>query len=350
MPAHGEITGTKSVILVGPNPNAPDGVPSAVARPTGYEEMWSDKGSEGDNDGTFWRPIAPPGYVAMGDVIASGYGKQPDLNDVWCLRSDLTRLSTYEGSDIWNDKGSGVHGDCSTWKIITETNGVDGSEYLPIPPYTFRVSQDYNRPDTSHAVVPLLRVPNEWKEFDSPLPTITPETIPSTTGKPFGEEEQCSVVLPFIFYLPNDDEWNLARISTPFYTLSRSMAWNVEGVWESRNAGEYTHTQTLTVGLSQDQSEEMEKSAGVSVSASYGILGFESSVSLNYQFTDTSSKYFTEYQEKETTETFVVPGYTVKVLYSMHIWLKAKSGDGTTVSQVEMIANDDVHFDGCDLN
>ncbi|KAF7934709.1 uncharacterized protein EAE98_002754 [Botrytis deweyae] len=331
-PAYGEITGKKSVILVGPSPNAPAGRSPAVARPTSYTNMWSDSGSGGANDGTMWRPVAPSGYVAMGDVMASGYGKQPSLNDVWCLRSDLTRLSTYEASDFWNDGSSGADRNCSTWKIVTETNGIDGSEYLPIPPYTFRVSANYGRPDTSYAVVPLLRVPNAFKRFDFALPTVTKTTIPST-GDQFGQQEQCSAVLPFIFYLPNDSAWNLARISKPFYTVSREIAWN-----------------TIKWGISKTQSEEMVHSAGVSVSASYGIKGFESSVTLNYQFTQTTSKSFTEYQEGETTESFVVPGKTVKVLFSKHIWLKAKAGDGTMASQVEMVANNDIHFGGCDLS
>ncbi|TGO17687.1 hypothetical protein BTUL_0015g00220 [Botrytis tulipae] len=348
-PAYGEITGKKSVILVGPSPNAPAGRSPAVARPTSYTNMWSDSGSGGDNDGTMWRPVAPSGYVAMGDVMASGYGKQPSLNDVWCLRSDLTRLSTYEASDFWNDGSSGADRDCSTWKIVTETNGIDGSEYLPIPPYTFRVSPNYGRPDTSYAVVPLLRVPNAFKRFDFPLPTVTKTTIPST-GDQFGQQEQCSAVLPFIFYLPNDSAWNLARISKPFYTVSREIAWNVEGVWNNDSAGDFNRSKTIKWGISKTQSEEMVHSAGVSVSASYGIKGFESSVTLNYQFTQTTSKSFTEYQEGETTESFVVPGKTVKVLFSKHIWLKARAGDGTMASQVEMVANNDIHFGGCDLS
>jgi hypothetical protein len=310
--------------------------------------MWSDRGTGGANDGTMWRPVAPFGYVAMGDVMTPGYNTPPSLNDVWCLRSDLTRLSTYEASEFWNDGSSGAGRDCSTWKIITETNGVDGSEYFPIPPYTFRVSQGYSRPSTSYAVVPFLRVPNAWKTFDSTLPTVTQSTIP-TTGTQFGQKEQCSVVLPFIFYLPNDNEWNLARISQPFYTVSRSIAWNVEGVWENGSAGDFTRSKKIVFDISKTKSEEMVHSAGVSVSATYGVKGFESNVTLNYQFTQTSSISFTEYQEAETNETFVVPGKTVKVLFSKHILLKAKAGDGIVVTQVEMVANDDVHFGGCDL-
>jgi hypothetical protein len=347
-PAYGEITGKKSVILVGPSPNTPSGARPAVARPTGYTYVWSDNGAGGSNDGTMWRPIAPSGYVGMGDVVTPGYGKQPSVNDVWCLRSDLTRLSTYEASDFWNDGGSGADRDCSTWKIITESNGIDGSEYLPVPPYTFRVSQGYGRPDTTHARVPLLRVPNAWKKFDVKLPDVTKSTIP-TQGDTFGNQEQCSAVLPFIFYLPNDNQWSLARISTPFYTVSRSIAWSVEGVWENKSEGDYNHSKRLVFGISKTKSEEMVHSAGVSISASYGIKGFESNVTLNYQFTQTTSRSFTEYQESETTEQFVVPPKTVTVLFSKHIWLKAKAGDGTVADQVEITANNDVHFGGCKL-
>ncbi|KAF7894188.1 hypothetical protein EAF00_007702 [Botryotinia globosa] len=226
--------------------------------------------------------------------------------------------------------------------IFIETNDIDGSEYVPIPPYTFRVSQNCGRPDTSYAVVSLLRVPNAFKRFDFAIPTFTKTTI--RTGDQFGQQEQCSAVLSFIFYLPNDSAWNVARISKPFYTVSREIAWNVEGVWNNDSAGDFNHSKTIKWGLSKTQSEEMVHSVGVSVSASYGIKGFESSVTLNYQCTQTTSKSFTEYQEGETTESFVVPGKTAKVLFSKHIWLKAKAGDGTIASQVEMVANNDIHL------
>ncbi|KAM3072008.1 hypothetical protein ACMFMF_007405 [Clarireedia jacksonii] len=347
-PAYGEITGKKSVILVGPNPSAPSGASSPVARPTGYTEIWNDRGAGGVNDGTIWRPIAPAGYVALGDVMSTGYNKQPSINDIWCLRADLTRLSTYEAEDFWNDGSSGANRDCMCWKTITESNGIDGSEYIPVPPGTFRASQHYNRADASLAIVPLLRVPNQYQRFDYQLPVITPSTIP-TTGDKLGRKEQCRVTLPFISFLPNNDERSLARITTPFYTVSRSIAWDVEGVWENNSAGDFRREKKIKFGISKTQSEEMTHSAGVSISATYGIKGFESNVTLNYQFTQSNFKSYTEYKEEEVTESFDVPAKTVKVLFSKHIWLTATAGDGTVTNQIEMIANDDVHFGGCHL-
>ena len=49
--------------------------PAAVAPPSSFEAMYSDQGSGGDQDVTFWRVIAPPGYVAMGDIVNIGYNR-----------------------------------------------------------------------------------------------------------------------------------------------------------------------------------------------------------------------------------------------------------------------------------
>ncbi|KAM3089600.1 hypothetical protein ACMFMG_001184 [Clarireedia jacksonii] len=340
IPAYGDINGKRAVLLVGPSPDQPLLKAPAV--------VWNDTGSGPNLDCAIWRPVAPPGYVAMGDVVVRDEVKPPTFDKIWCLRVDLTRMSSYEASDIWNDANSGAPVDCSCWKIITESNGVNGSELLPVPPGTFRARNSWTKPETFLAVVPLLKVPNQYVKFTYDLPKVTPTTIPRT-GDKFGQQEQCHVTLPFISFLPNDDERSLARITTPFYTINRSIAWDVEGVWVNDSAGAYKREKKITFAITQTQSSQMTQTAGVSISASYGIAGFESGITLNYQFTQTNFTSFTEFTEQKVTESFDVPAKTATVLFSKHIWLRATAGDGTVVSQIEMAANDDVHFGGCNL-
>ena len=42
---------------------------TAVAPSVSFQAMWNDMGSGGDQNVTFWRVIAPPGYVALGDIV-----------------------------------------------------------------------------------------------------------------------------------------------------------------------------------------------------------------------------------------------------------------------------------------
>lgn len=49
-----------------------------VAFPTAYTRVWSGAG------GAIWRPLPPPGYVAVGDVVTSD-GSEPELSAMVCL-------------------------------------------------------------------------------------------------------------------------------------------------------------------------------------------------------------------------------------------------------------------------
>jgi hypothetical protein len=95
-------------------------VKGAVAYPTGYRLVWKDTGSGGDQDGAFWEPIAPAGYVAMGTVVTASY-TQPPLTAVICVLADLTE-KTNIGDLIWSDKGSGADKDLSLWRMQSQSN------------------------------------------------------------------------------------------------------------------------------------------------------------------------------------------------------------------------------------
>lgn len=88
----------------------------ALAYPTGFNLVYSDKGSGADLDGSFLEPIAPKGYVAMGILCVRGYSQPPNTSVV-CLRSDLA-IPSKVGSLIWSDKGAGVNMNGSFWNVV----------------------------------------------------------------------------------------------------------------------------------------------------------------------------------------------------------------------------------------
>ncbi len=89
--------------------------PGALAHPTDYVQVYNDKKSGSKMDGSFWLPIPPQGYTAMGVLCVSGYGK-PSNADVVCLRDDLVANGS-TGQLIWDDKKSGSSLDGSFWQI-----------------------------------------------------------------------------------------------------------------------------------------------------------------------------------------------------------------------------------------
>jgi len=102
--------------------------PAALAAPVGFESYYSDRGSGGDQDVTFFRVIPPAGYVALGDIVAIGYAPNPPAyvkNIYRCVRQDLVKQGEFNRS-VWTDKGSGADKDGSVWYVHPTTEGVTG--------------------------------------------------------------------------------------------------------------------------------------------------------------------------------------------------------------------------------
>ncbi|PQE26605.1 DUF946 domain-containing protein [Rutstroemia sp. NJR-2017a BBW] len=94
----------------------------------------------------------------------------------------------------------------------------------------------------------------------------------------------------------------------------------------------------------------MTHSAGVAISASYGIKGFGMDISLNYQFTSTSSSSFTEYEETLRTQSYTVPAYTASIYLIKRIWVQATRADGSIVlREINFNADEDIHLVGVSL-
>ena len=79
------------------------------AHPIGYELLWKD---EKKSSVSFWAPIPPEGYVALGRVVTADNGKskeqkQPSKKSFCCVREDFAReLSTIGPGAIWKPQGT----------------------------------------------------------------------------------------------------------------------------------------------------------------------------------------------------------------------------------------------------
>ncbi len=87
----------------------------ALAPPVDYHLIWMDIGSGSDENGSFWKPIPPEGYVCLGTVAQNGY-LEPGLDEIRCVRQDLACLGK-SASVIWDDRGSGADMDFGSWAI-----------------------------------------------------------------------------------------------------------------------------------------------------------------------------------------------------------------------------------------
>lgn len=105
-------TGTVLVIAVSND----DKQNPALKKPESFNEVWNDKGSGADKNGSVWAAVAPTGYVAIGMVANKGHGKPPVIDRYRCLRSDLAKKAEF-GPLIWWDKGSHADQDVAVYSI-----------------------------------------------------------------------------------------------------------------------------------------------------------------------------------------------------------------------------------------
>lgn len=95
---------------------------SSIAAPTGYVWVWNDSGSGADADINIWRPIAPVGFVCLGDIITQNHGGAPSTDAMRCVHENYVEQSPNVNWK-WNDSGSGSDHDVTWW----DGHNADGS-------------------------------------------------------------------------------------------------------------------------------------------------------------------------------------------------------------------------------
>ncbi|KAK4757037.1 hypothetical protein SAY87_007164 [Trapa incisa] len=76
-------------VLVARDASSESGGAPAMRKPVGYTRIWAADAGPGYGYGYFWLPNAPLGYKPMG-IIVSTEPEEPDLDEVRCVREDLT--------------------------------------------------------------------------------------------------------------------------------------------------------------------------------------------------------------------------------------------------------------------
>ncbi|MCP4111816.1 MAG: Vps62-related protein [Desulfobacteraceae bacterium] len=93
----------------------PVGRSVALAPPVSYNQIWNDRDSGGEEDGSIWLPVPPEGYTAIGGVAQTG-NEMPKIENLRCVRTNLVTIGSV-GELIWDDKNSGATLDISIWQI-----------------------------------------------------------------------------------------------------------------------------------------------------------------------------------------------------------------------------------------
>lgn len=302
----------------------------ALMRPLDYDFIWNDSGSGAEMDGSCWRPKPPQGYVALGDVFATGSTNKPSLDDVMCVAKELTHEGFFE-EKIWSDEHSRADRDFSSWQIQPTKSFVDSDKAL-ISVNSFVGVEGHTRPSGS-VVANTLFLPVPVVEAGDPL---VPE-LHSKIQPPLFTEGEVDRIVTVPFTAVADDktiEWKLAN--SPFYTIERSVYYERLLFEDNKTEVPQTISKSVTTGVTKTDSETNSITTGLKVSYESGVSagGFSSkmTVELSLQLGYSTTKSISVMQSEQQNATLVIPPGTAAALWLLTNELTVRRADGTAVA------------------
>lgn len=322
-----DINGVEAAMVVKAAPGRED----ALKPPVKYELIWADHGSGADKDGSCWRPVAPDGYVALGDVFMRGYDN-PDQYDIMCVRRDLTTRAVI-GSEIWADHGSGADHDIDTFEILTSGKALDANKG-EFAINSFVANNHYSEP-TDAPEINCLNLTFPVEQQSNP----TPPHLDSTNIPPayFGKTIDRVVTVPFTAV--KDERYSTAwKVqNSPFYEVERQVAYHRELFNYNQTSVNQTISKTVTTGISKTQSDSFSVTTGISVTAESGVsflgTGGKVSATVSTELGWETSTSVSEFEEVSIHRKLVTPPNKAAAQWAISYKLMLLREDNTYVGE-----------------
>jgi hypothetical protein len=297
--------------------------PTALAPPTTYVKEHAGWLTAGGNPmGSFWTPICPAGYVAMGTVMGPVQTNQnlpPSPNFATCVRRDLTVAATVDLSSGTSLNGHGA------WRLTTP-DLISPTAWLEAGTFVYQgiarsctnaTRFECEEPQSGHPVRNVLAVQLPVI-IDAPsgsrVPMLTGYDQPPVQTTPIGT---ITMLAPFTALL-GSTTFGGADVR---YMVQNSPIVQVERVTYDRLM---FHTVNFTSvrqenalqflsGVSTTEQETYSHTAGISIAVETGVsfmgTGGKVTATVSYQFGYESMRGVTELRQQTTTVTiFTLPG------------------------------------------
>ena len=311
---------------------------NALAAPTDYTLVWNDQGTGSNSDGSFWIPVPPVGYKAMGLVAQSGYSK-PSLDDVVCVREDLTVIGE-TGAVVWGTFGRMIVGrePFGSWKIEPPIAGPHENAYLSTG--TFVGVASWN-PPTVNPVMNVLNVQLPMlaeTPYQQYAPTLKGYDPPPDETVPILAREMlvpCTIISDPLY--SNNQMWRVSN--SPFYRLERQVFYKLLYHNHNQTSIQQHNSYTRRYGVTTEESNEFwtETSISVTVEAGVSIKVFEGKVSatVSKSFGYSTMTSVSELEESEyESGVDVLPGKAVAIWQRWNRFV-LKRHNGTSMEPVK---------------
>ena len=321
------------IVAVVSDANKVDG--TALRMPDDYELVWTETNSGARTPVSIWRPIAPEGYIAMGEVCGINYEK-PARSAMRCVRVDLV-TSARVGESIWSDKGSGAAKDFSAWSITAKDTSPGE---INLAPGTFIGSQRYSRPNLPVYSLCLTLA----AQINEPLP---PPALTSYESPASGETPPMIQVCPLPWFSVIDPDLNAVEQlqSSPTYRLERTDRHFFIGFGHNREATPQPTMWTATKGETGRQSKALLATTGIDLQKVWPIyvpqshLSFSANLEQHFTHTQRSAKGW-NYASPLEIITYI-PANMAVAAYLIQSEYRLLRQDGSQVSATVTFTNGD---------
>jgi hypothetical protein len=307
----------------------------ALQHPVDYTWVYHDAGSGADDDGSFWTPVAPDGYKAMGLVAQRGWGK-PALTDVVCVREDLT-VPGAAGDFIWNDDDTGADNDFGSWYIDSPVAGPHENAYLVSGTF---VGWNSWSPPQVHPAMHVLNVQLPMLSqtpYQNYVPRLTGYDPPSPETVPIMAREMlvpCTIHKDPLY--ANNMMWRISN--SPFYRLERQVFYKLLYHTHNQTSTDQTNSVLIRSGVTVTESESFWNETSISITAEAGVSfkAFEAKVSttVSTAFGYETQTSVAELREKEVSSSINTPPGKAAALWQRYNRFVLKRHNGTRLEPV----------------
>lgn len=272
---------------------------------------------DGDSRTSFFWPVPPDGYRALG-VVATTHPALPEEDGVACVRRDLTHQGELVGDDLAAATNHYSDGEIHQfYQTLPLAEPPHEAAYLPARTFSYLDSEH----DEHHPCIQVLKLPLPSiaeSEDQVIIPRLTGYQAPPDQSLP---TELRAILTPFYFITdpayPDHVDWQLDN--SPFYRLECDVYYKLKYFNYNQTSAEQENRIEIVSGTSREECEQYWEETGVSITRESGVMiGSETyggtvssrtatNVSRSLGFaTMTNIQEF--YEEHTTTTVFTPPG------------------------------------------
>ncbi|MCK9171601.1 MAG: Vps62-related protein [Treponema sp.] len=299
---HSDPSGSSSVVILKDISDAQN----ILAAPTDYKYIWNDSGSDADDDGSVWLPVAPDGYVAMGVVVNSGHSK-PSTNIIRCVKKEYV-VDGQVGNKIYYDKGTDSDDNLGTWELTGSDNVQVADGQMFILPGTSVAAPSYDSSDVDSSLLHVFLV-------DLPVVEERNNTSVKITLSDYNAyvaqfpRYSSTVRIPFTLITDSNHTTGWKTENSPFYLIQREDTYKSLSSLYNQTSADVTRSYTISKSITNSESNKTTTEYGMDITAEAGVtvgpeetklsvtlskkLGQEKESSISYTGTEEDTKSFT---------------------------------------------------------